>query len=429
MRGEVMRRLLGNYALPSKGGRIIAAGVVVYASSSGLYLAGGTVYFVKGIGLSAAQVGAGLTIASLVGFVTTVPVSMLATRWGPRRLLRLLQVWRALWFASLAFAHGMVAFTLFASLFTISQGPIFPMVQLLVNAVVGEADRTRTLGLISSVINVGMSLGILAAAPFLAVGGTGMLRAVLLVGAGCCLASSAVFGLLKVGVITAGPTQTRRFGGLLTVARDRPYLGLTLVNGALFLHTVLLGIGLPLWIVQSTNAPVGLLSALFVVNTVLAIVFQVHVAKNVNSTRDGIRALRRSGLALAAFSLLLIATTHSSRWLTIILLIAATAVLTFGELLQGAGGWELSFRHAPEARRTEYLSVFNLSTSAAGIVGPVLLALLLSRRTTGLIALAAVFVCTALAVTVLGARLGRLEPPPGAPRESESEQAAAAGSH
>ncbi|GAA2119196.1 MFS transporter [Kitasatospora saccharophila] len=409
----VLRRLLSTYTLPSRGGRIIASGVVVYASSSGLYLAGGTVYFLKGAGLSTAQIGTGLTIAGLVGFLTTVPVSLLANRWGPLRLLRLLQVWRATWFAALAFTHDVYTFTLFASLFAISQGPVFPMVQLLVNGVAGEADRTRTLGVISSVINVGMSVGALAATPFLAVGGTGMLRAVLLIGAVLCLSAAGVFGLLR-GEPAAAPVEkapARWHAGLLVVGRDRRYLGLTAANGVVFLHTVLLGIGLPLWIVQSTNAPVGILSALFAVNTGLAIVLQVPFAKNVKSTRDGTRALRNAGLALAAFSLLLIATMHTDRWLTIGLLVAATAVLTCGELLQGAGGWELSYRHAPEERRTEYLSVFNLGTSAAGIVGPALLGLLLARETAGLLALAVLFLGTAAAVSVLGGRLARAELP------------------
>jgi MFS family permease len=431
------RRLLSGYALPNKGGRIIASGVVVYASSSGLYLAAGTVYFVTGIGLSTAQVGTGLTIAGLVGFLTTVPVSMLATRWGPLRLLRRLQVWRAIWFAALAFADNMVTFTLFASLFMISQGPVFPMVQMLVDAVAGEADRTRTLGVVSSVINVGMSLGALAAAPFLALGSTFLLQTVLVISAACCLGSAAVFGMLKAGTAAAEKKPARWHTGLLSVGRDRRYMGLTLTNGVLFMHTVLLGIGLPLWIVQSTDAPAGLLSALFAVNTVMAIAFQVPFAKNVKSTRDGTRALRNSGFALAAFSLLLIATAYSATWLTITLLILATALLTCGELLQGAGGWELSYRHAPEARRTEYLSVFSLGGSAAGIAGPALLALLLSWESTGLIWMAALFLGTSAAVTVVGRRLGRYEAeqpaaaerqPAGEQHEPEQGQAAAAGS-
>ena len=423
---NVLQRLLNSYALPSKGGRIIAGAVVVYATGSGLYLAGGSVYFVRGIGLSVAQVGTGLTIAGLVGFLTTVPVSMLATRFGPLRLLRMVQVWRAGWFAALAFADNVYTFTLFASLFAMSQGPVFPMVQLVVNAVVGERDRTRTLAVIGSVSNVGMSVGALAAAPFLTIGHGWLFKAIPLLGGLCCLASAGVFGLLKVAATAPADRPAARWhSGLLSVCRDRRYVALTLANGVLFLHTVLLGIGLPLWLVRSTDAPAGLVSALITVNTVLAIVLQVHFAKSVNTSREGTRAMRNAGFALAAFSLLLIASMYSRDWLTIGILVAATVLLTCGEMLQAVGGWELSYRHAPEAQRTEYLSVFSLGGAAVGIVGPVLLALVLSWETGGLLGLCALFLLTSVAVTVVGGRLARTEQSEAT--EPEHEEAATAG--
>jgi len=407
--GNALRRLLSNYLLPTRGGRIIVSAVVVYATGSGLYLAGGTVFFIRGINLSNAQIGSGLTIAALAGFLTTVPVSMVARRIGPLQLLRAVQVWRAGSLAALAFADNLYTFTLFASAFAISQGPIFPMVQLVVSAVVGERQQTRSLGVIGSVSNVGMCLGALAAAPFLSIGSIWTFRAILLLGALCCLASSGLFGLLRVEASAPADKPVRWHNSLLPVGRDRRYLALTATSGVLFLHTVLLGVGLPLWLVQSTDAPAGLLSALITVNTMLAILLQVHFAKRVSSSRDGTRALRNAGYSLAAFSLVLVASTHTRHWLTISLLVLATVLLTCGELLQGVGGWELSYRHAPQALRTEYLSVFSLGGAATGIVGPGLLALALSWQTKGLLALCALFLTTSAAVAVLGRRLAHAE--------------------
>jgi predicted MFS family arabinose efflux permease len=183
------RKLANDYALPSTNARVIAVGVVINATGSGFYLAGSTLYFLKGIGLTIGQVGLGLTIAGLVGFLTTVPVSLLANRLGPLTLLRSLQIWRASWLVALAFADGPVTFTLCASMVMVSQGPIFPMVQMLVNATAGSGDRTRMLGLISSIINVGMSVGTLAAAPLISMGGVPWLRSIILAGAAILLIS------------------------------------------------------------------------------------------------------------------------------------------------------------------------------------------------------------------------------------------------
>ncbi|MBP2706964.1 MFS transporter [Microbispora sp. RL4-1S] len=406
---NALRGLLSSYVLPNRAGRVIVAAVVVYATGSGLYLAGGTVFFVKGVGLSTAEVGTGLTVAGLAGFLTTVPVSMLARRFGPLQLLRMVQVWRAAWLAALAFADNVWTFTLFASLFMISQGPVLPMVQLVVGAAVGERDQTKSLGVIGSVSNVGMCLGALAAAPFLSFGDVWMLRSILLLGALCCVASAGLFGLVHVEVPAPADRPARWHSGLLPVLRDLRYLALTTVNGVLFLHTVLFGIGLPLWLVESTDAPAGLLSALITVNTVLAIALQVHFAKRVGDSRGGTRALRGAGVVLAASSLTLVASSYSRTWLTIGLLVVATILLTCGEMLQAVGGWELSYRHAPPALRTEYLSVFSLGGAAVGIAGPLLLAVVLSLHTAGMIGLAVLFLFTAGAASLVGARLARAE--------------------
>ncbi|MFD7164761.1 MFS transporter [Streptomyces violascens] len=404
-----LRRVADSYALPSREGRVVALAVAVYAAGSGLYLAGGTVFFVSGIGLSIAEVGTGLTIAGLVGFLTTVPVSMLAKRLGALRLLRMLQVWRAFWFVALAFADTAVTFTLFASLFAMSQGPVSPMTQLVVSTIAGEADRTRSFAVMRSVSNVGMSVGALAAAPFLAVGSAWTFKTILLIGGLSCLGAALLLGRINV---TTGAPEAKRVpwrSGLAAVCRDRRYAALTAANGVLFLHTVLLGVGLPLWAVRSTNAPAGMLSVLVTVNTVLAIALQVHFAERVNTSQDGTRALRNAGFALAAFSLVLIASSHCGTWLAMGLLLVATVLLTCGELWQSAGSWGLSYRHAPEEQRTEYLSVFSLGSAAVGIVGPALLALVVDGGAAWLLGLAMLFLLTSAAVVAIGGRLARAE--------------------
>ncbi|MFF2079067.1 MFS transporter [Kitasatospora sp. NPDC058162] len=407
---DAVKKLVSDYSLPGKNHRIIAVGVVVNASGSGFYLTGSTLYFLKGIGLTAAQVGLGLTIAGLVGFLTTVPVTLLAKRLGPLTLLRTLQLWRASWLVALAFCTGPVTFTLCASMVMVSQGPIFPMVQMLVNTTAGSADRTRMLGVISSVINIGMSAGTLAAAPLISVGGLPWLRSVILAGAACSVLSSVVFRFLDVDTSSSEPATQKWYGGLLDVAKDRKYLALSAVNGILFLHPVLLGVAIPLWLVESTNAPEGLLSVLVFVNTVLAIVFQVHFAKNIKSSADGTRSLLRSGVMLGLFSLALIPTLYTGVWLSVTILLAATVLLTCGELFQGAGAWELSIRHAPESKRAEYLAVFSLGGSISNIVGPALVAVLITWGATGMVVLAAIFAAAAGLIVAVGQKLAQADP-------------------
>jgi hypothetical protein len=283
------------------------------------------------------------------------------------------------------------------------------MVQMLVNTTAGSADRTRMLGVISSFINIGMSIGTLAAAPLISMGGLPWLRSVILAGAACSVLSSVVFRFLDVDTSPSEPNTQKWYGGLLDVAKDRKYLALSAVNGVLFLHPVLLGVAIPLWLVESTNAPEALLSVLVFINTVLAIVFQVHFAKNIKSTPDGTRSLLRSGLVLGLFSLVLIPTMYTNIWLSVTILVAATVLLTCGELFQGAGAWELSIRHAPDSKRAEYLAVFSLGGSTSNILGPALVAVLITWGATGMVVLAAIFAAAAGLIVAVGEKLAHAE--------------------
>ncbi|GAA0664568.1 MFS transporter [Kitasatospora atroaurantiaca] len=405
-------RLVDSYLPPSRDGRIFATTVVIHSAGTGLYLAGGTVYFLRGIGLSAAQVGIGLTVAGLIGFFTTVPVSMLGNRFGALRMLRMLQVWRAVWFTALAFADNAVTFILFASLLAMAQGPTTPMTQMVVGTIADEADRTKTFAVMRSVSNVGFTLGALAAAPLLTVGNTWTFRAILLLDALSFLFAAGLLGRLR---IRTGAPESKRAPwrqGALAVFRNRSYAALTVTNGVLFLHTTLLSIGLPLWVIQNTEAPAGLLGVLLTINTVLAITLQVHLAKRVKTSRDGTRALRNTGLVLAACCAVLATTAGLGGRAAVPLLILAVVLLTLGELWQAVGSWELSYRHAPEEERAAYLSVFSLGGSAVGIVGPALLALVVAGGTAGLLGLTAVFLVAAGAVTAIGSALERAEAAP-----------------
>jgi hypothetical protein len=74
-------------------------------------------------------------------------------------------------------------------------------------------------------------------------------------------------------------------------------------------------------------------------------------------------------------------------------------LLTFGEMWQATGGWDLSYAFAPEDGKGVYLSVFSLGGTAQRIVGPALItSVVIAAGPVGWIALAAVFGVAALLV-------------------------------
>jgi MFS family permease len=65
--------------------RVLAVAQLANAIGDGAYIVCSVLYFTRIVGLSATQLGVGLTAGWAAGFVAGVPLGHLADRWGPRR--------------------------------------------------------------------------------------------------------------------------------------------------------------------------------------------------------------------------------------------------------------------------------------------------------------------------------------------------------
>ncbi|MBR7834650.1 hypothetical protein KDL01_15355 [Actinospica durhamensis] len=371
--------------------RAFALAEMVDSIGTGLYLVGAAVFCLRAAGLTGAQTGLGMTVAGLVGFLAAAPVGALGERINPQRLLRLIQIWRGLWFAALAFTHGLVPFTAINMAIALGTGAVVPLSQSIVGSMAADAERTKTLATIRSIRNVGFSLGALAAAPLIAVNTVTSLRGIVLGDAASFALSAFLLGRMR---IPARLTVTvRNPWAALARFRDRPYARLAVVNGLLSLHMSMLSVGIPIWVLKHTRAPASLLAVLVTVNTVMAIAFQVPIAARAGESAAAFRRIvRYTGLVLAGCCGVLLLAAKVDAWAAAALLVAAIALLTFGEIWQAIVGWELSYRYADPEQRVLYLSIFSLGGSAQQIIGPALLtAGVIRLGTPGWLALALVF--------------------------------------
>jgi MFS family permease len=357
------------------------------------------------VGLTPTQVGLALTLAAAVGLVATVPVGSLTDRWSAPRVLAGLQLWRIAWLVVLAFVTGPVPFTLVAAALAVADGATPPVIQAVVASVSGPGDRPRTRAIIQTVRNLGFSAGALLAAPLLAADSMWWFRVIMLGYAALIVPSVALLLRLR----TPHPVRAagaRLFAGIREF-RDWRYALLTTLNGVLCLHMTLLSVGLPLWVVEATSAPVGLVPFLVFVNSVIVVLLQVPLARRMARPRGPVRVLRLSGLFLAACCVLLAAASGAPPLTASALLLGGCVVLTLGELCQSNGGWELSHLHAPEGARGTYLSVFGLSLSGQRIAGPALVTgVVVAAGPWGWAGLAVLFV---LAATLTGPAVRLLE--------------------
>lgn len=390
--------------------RLLVAIGLVDAIGTGLYIAGFAVFFTRSAGLSATEVGVGLTVANACGLVALTPIGMLADRIGPRAASILLHYWRGVGFVAFAFVHDFVTFLVVSCFVGIPTRAIDPVSQMYVDRHVGKDLRMRVLSVLRVVYNIGFALGGLLTTVILVVG-TRPAFLVIVLGNGATFLLAG-FLLARVPLLADDPPGRRTARGWPRSLRQGRYLVVTGLNAVLVLNTTVLTLGIPLWVVTRTDAPEAVVAPLMVLNTVLVVLLQVRLSRGADSREGGVRALRRSSLAFAACMVVLALSGLLDPVGAVVAVVAATVLLTVGELWHFAGRLSVSYALAPRERQGEYLSVFWLGSAAALMVGPALITVgVVERGVVGWLALAGVFAATGLligpAVTAAAAQLSK----------------------
>jgi MFS family permease len=417
---------LNSWLPPERGIRRLVAGSFVDSLGTGLFLAGSALFFSRVLGLSTVQIGAGLSLGGLAGVLGIVPIGRLADRVGGRRAIVGLYLFRGGCFAVYPFAHQPAVFYVVAFLIGAAEFGGGPITQSLVGAMVTDEDRVRTMGVNATVRNAGFAIGAVLATAAVATQSKTVFAALVFADAATFFGTAALLARLP----SAPP---RRAPGAAQPATDQAgkarvltprFLALATINGVLFTHTALLSVGLPLWIVDHTDAPVFVVGTVVVINTLLAITLQVPLGGRLETVRAAASRQRLSGVCLAVTCLLAAAAAHTGAVGASLVMAVAAATLTLGEIWQMAGGWRLAFALAPPHRRASYVAVYEIGPSAATAAGPILLTWAVLRNgTAGWLGLAALFALAAVAV-VLVAR-GIDEPSGEKPSDGEPVIAAA----
>ena len=398
-----MSRLRGLVASVPGGaaGRRLALMALIDASGTGAFLAVSAIFFTRSVGLSVSQVGFGLALGAALALATAVPIGVLGDRYGPRRVLVVVSLWRAACFAAYPLVQDFGGFLLVVCLLGLVDKAAAPMEQALVGQAVALQDRVRTMAVMRAVRNVGFTIGALLGTLALGLDTRPAYIAIVLVnGASFVGLATMAHGL----PLLSGAVRLRRSISL-RVLRDRPYLQLAALNAILTMHMTLLSVGVPLWIAEHTHAPTVIVAPLLIVNTVLAVAFQVRASRGSDTEAGAAASLRLGGLCLAICCLLLALASPAPAAAAVALLVLSMVALTGGELLQSAGGWGLSYQLARDGEQTAYLSVFWLGVSIQQIMAPLVVAAVLVAGAGAWIALGALLAFAGLAVPLSARRV------------------------
>lgn len=125
---------------------------------SGIFLAGGAIFFIHSAGLSVSQLSVGLTVAGSVALLVSLPIGLLTDLVGPREVAIVMLGLRALATAGFVMVHSLPALILAGSVaLSGDRGGQVAFAALI--AGIGSENRVRLRSYMRAVTNFGVSVG------------------------------------------------------------------------------------------------------------------------------------------------------------------------------------------------------------------------------------------------------------------------------
>jgi MFS family permease len=346
--------------------RLMSLSTLINTFGNGLFMTVEVIYFTLIVGLSPTKVALALSIAGGVALSVSVPAGHISDRFGPRDIASLAMVLEGLLMFALLSVHTYLPFLLI-NIGMAVLGNISQTMRMATIAKMGEGEeRVAIRAYQRAVTNFGISLGTVFAGIALAIN-TPLAYQLLLAGdALTFILAGYVF--LKMPYFE--PTVERGEPISFKALRDKRFVGATALNAINSLHFVLQSVAIPLWVVSETTAPRWWVSVIMLVNTIAVMLFQVAASKGSGPINAGAKLYRRASLAIA-IACLLYSTSHGVGVIAAsAILILASAVHVYGELIGSAGSWSIGFGLADEKHQGQYQGVWSLSWGLGGTLGP-----------------------------------------------------------
>ncbi|MGY0491058.1 MFS transporter [Streptomyces sp. WG-D5] len=368
------------------------------AFGRGLFFPVSVLYFTRFVGLSATSVGVGLSVAGVFGLAAGVPAGRASDRWGRRPVLTGLWVGCGAALVAYTLIGSYVSFLVTAVCYaTLSQGSMGVRNALYAD-VLPAGQRVEGRAHLRMVTNVGMGVGGVFGALALQLDDRAGYTALILVDALAFVGSALMVHGLPGG---AGrrPAEDTPAESRWRAVRDLPFLSVTFLNAVLALQYSLMEIGIPLWITQHTEAPRWTAALVMVLNCVLVALLQVRATRGVEDLPGAVRAVRRSGLLLAASCALFAFSAGVPPLGALAVLVVGAVVQVLAEVLQAAGGWTVGYGLADARAQGVYQGVFNSGQAAATMAAPALVTVTaIQHGPAGWAVLGSLFVVAGLAV-------------------------------
>jgi MFS family permease len=353
--------------------RVLALGTLVNRASGGAVFTTFALYFTRHVGLSATQVGVALSIAAAVAAIAQVPGGHYGDVRGPREVMRELTVLTGLATLGLVVARSFLVLAVVISLVSALQMAANSVRNGYIARISSGGQGVRFKAYLRAVTNIAMTFGALVGGVALWIDEPWAYLAVFVLDG----ATSVVTGLLFTRLPHLSSAPARAEGEpRLAVLRDLPFVAATLLTAVLFMHFVVLEIGIPLWISQHTTAPMSMVAVMLGLNTVAVALFQVRMSRGAEDVTTGANAVLRGGLWIAASFVLIAFTDGIAREVAVPLLLVSASVHVVGEMMSSSGQWGVTMGLAPVERQGQYQGFGGLAFSLSRVAAPTLITVL-----------------------------------------------------
>jgi len=363
--------ILRRFAPPSPLAGRLSVQSLLFALGEGTFMTGSAVFFTQVVGLTAAQVGLGLTIAGIAAFVTAYPMGRLVDRIGPKNSWAVSAVGQASMFAVWPFIDDFTGYLAMAIAMEVIGALAGAAHGAYTIDVLPSEERVRSRAYMYSALNVGFTLGSLLGGIALAFESNDVITMVPWFTAAVFLVNAAAITRLpkashdlktreERAVKIPGPGPMRNLGWMAT----------TFFTGVLWTNQVLLNLVIPLWLVQETDAPRVLLAFLFGTNTVMCIFLPMLAARGVKDVTTALKAVRISTCFFVLSCLITLSTHDTIGWTTITLVWLGHVTVTGAELYLSAASWSFEAELMDPRRRGEYQGAAELSGTLGKVWAP-----------------------------------------------------------
>ncbi|WP_042408358.1 MFS transporter [Streptacidiphilus carbonis] len=388
----------------SRGGAVLMGALVVDSIGNGLFLPLPLVFFGQLTHVSLGLLGVLISVANAVTLPVPVWAGALADRFGALPLVVGAQLLQGVGYVGYDLVHGPVGILVTSGLVAIGVrffwSSVFTAVADFADASPSTRSKDTWFAWTNTTRTAGLSAGGVVAGIAIARGSDAGYRAVALGSAAAYLLAA-----VAIAVFVRAPRQAHPRGesgaGYRGMLRDRTFLGFTAVNTAFAMTSMMLALGLPVFVLTGLHGPRFLAPAILVANTGLVALLAAPVVGRLTPFRRSRVVMAAAGL-WAAWCFLYATLVPGRPAVLVPVLVGGAALFVAAEVIHAPVSMALATALSPAPARGRYLAVFQYSFTFASLLGPAFFTTLFALgRAVPWIVLGAVNLLAALSMRLL----------------------------